>query len=553
MYVDVSNIRQGGKTYTRYLLRESYREDGKVKHRTIANLSGCSAAEIEAIRLALRHKDNLSALGTNPSEIVIKQGLSYGAVQVVYEVARSLGIAAALGTTRDGLLALWQVVARVIDQGSRLSAVRLARAHAATEILGVGDFDEDDLYANLDWLAEQQADIERVLFERQGPSQGLFLYDVTSTYLEGKHNAFGAFGYNRDGKRGKLQIVVGLLCDGAGHPLAIEVFPGNTQDTRTFASQVDKVAERFGGGEITFVGDRGMIKGPQIKALQEEGFRFITAITKPQIEALLTQGVLQMSLFDAPLAEVTTTEGQRYILRRNPERAKEIASSRESKYRALNTAVIAANEYLANHPRGNPGTQLKNLRSRAAKLRVSGWTTFNLEGRTITIGKDPEALAEVSKLDGCYVLKTDLSQTAASKDIVHDRYKDLALVEWAFRESKTVHLEIRPVNVRLETRTRGHAFVVMLAYSIIRALATLWRDLDLTVQEGLDQLSTLCLNEILLPDRPVSYQLPTPRAGVQQLLDAAQVRLPVKIVPKTSRVATKAKLPNRRKWGRTKS
>jgi hypothetical protein len=547
MYVDVSNIRQGGKTYTRYLLRESYREDGKVKHRTIANLSGCSAAEIEAIRLALRHKDNLSALGTNPPEIVIKQGLSYGAVHVVYEVARSLGIAAALGTTRDGLLALWQVIARVIDQGSRLSAVRLARAHAAKEILGVGDFDEDDLYANLDWLAEQQADIEKVLFERQGPSQGLFLYDVTSTYLEGKHNAFGAFGYNRDGKRGKLQIVVGLLCDGTGHPLAIELFPGNTQDTKTFASQVDKVAERFGGGEITFVGDRGMIKGPQIKALQEEGFHFITAITKPQIETLLTHGVLQMSLFDAPLAEVTTTEGQRYILRRNPERAREIASSRESKYGALNTAVVAANEYLANHSRANPGTQLKNLRSRAAKLRVSGWTTFNLEGRTIAIGKDPEALAEASKLDGCYVLTTDLSHTAAAKDIVHNRYKDLTLVEWAFRESKTVHLEIRPVNVRLETRTRGHAFVVMLAYSIIRALAALWRDVDLTVREGLDQLSTLCLNEIRLPDRPVSYQLPSPRDGVQQLLDAAQVRLPAKIAPKASRVATKSKLTARRK------
>jgi hypothetical protein len=209
--------------------------------------------------------------------------------------------------------------------------------------------------------------------------------------------------------------------------------------------------------------------------------------------------------------------------------------------------MFAVNEYLATHPRANPGTQLKNLRSRAAKLRISGWTTFNLEGRNISISKDPEALAETSKLDGCYVLKTDLSQTAAAKDIVHDRYKDLALVEWAFRESKTVHLEIRPVNVRLETRTRGHAFVVMLAYSIIRVLATLWRDLDLTVQEGLDQLATLCLSEILLPDRPVSYQLPAPRDGVQQLLDAAQVRLPAKIVPKASRVATKAKLPDRRK------
>jgi hypothetical protein len=187
------------------------------------------------------------------------------------------------------------------------------------------------------------------------------------------------------------------------------------------------VANRFGGGEITFVGDRGMIKGPQIKALHEGGFRFIT---KPQIEALLTQGVLQMSLFDAPLAEVTTTERQRYILRRNPERATEIAASRESKYGALNTAMAAANEYLATHPRAKPGTQLKNLRSRAAKSRVSGWTTFNREGRTITVGKAPEALVETSELDGCYVLKT--SQTAVSKDIVHDCYKDLALVEWAF-------------------------------------------------------------------------------------------------------------------------
>ena len=547
MYVDISRIRQGGKTYTRYLLRESYREDGKVKHRSIANLSGCSAAEIDAIRLALRHKDKLSALDTNSSAIVIKQGLSYGAVHLVHEVARALGIVAALGPSRDGLLALWQVIARVIDQGSRLSAVRLARAHAAQEILGLNGFDEDDLYANLDWLANQQPDIEKVLFEKQGSSQGLFLYDVTSTYLEGKHNAFGAFGYNRDGKRGKLQIVVGLLCNAAGHPLAIEVFPGNTQDTKTFASQVEKVANRFGGGEITFVGDRGMIKGPQIKALHDEGFHFITAITKPQIDALLTQGVLQMSLFDAPLAEVTTTDGQRYVLRRNPERTKEIASSRESKYGALNTATVGANEYLATHPRANPSTQLKNLHSRAAKLRISGWTTFNLDGRTITVGKDPEALAEASKLDGCYVLKTDLSQTAASKDIVHDRYKDLALVEWAFRESKTVHLEMRPVNVRLETRTRGHTFIVMLAYSIIRALAALWRDLDLTVQEGLDQLATLCLSEIVLPGRPVSYQLPTPRDDVQQLLDAAQVRLPSKILPKTSRVATKAKLPTRRK------
>jgi hypothetical protein len=202
VYVDISHIRRGGKTYSRYLLRESFRDHGKVRHRTIANLSGCSAVEICAIRLALRHKDNLSVLNINRSEI----GLSYGAVHVVHEVARFLGIVAALGTTRHGRLTLWQVIACVVDQGSRLSAVQLARAHAAKEILGSGGFDEDDLYANLDWLAEQQADITNFLFARQGPSQGLFLY-ITSAYLEGQHNAFGAFGYNRDGKHGKQQIV----------------------------------------------------------------------------------------------------------------------------------------------------------------------------------------------------------------------------------------------------------------------------------------------------------------------------------------------------------
>ena len=545
MYVDVSHIRQGDKTYTRYLLRQSFRDNGKVKHRTIANLSSCSAAEIEAIRLALRHKENLSALTTAPAKITIKQGPSFGAVHVVYKLAQSLGIDQALGSTRDGQLALWQVIARVIDQGSRLSAVRLARSHACLEVLGLQRFDEDDLYANLDWLADQQADIERRLFQHQQAPQGLFLYDVTSSYLEGEKNALGAFGYNRDNKRGKRQIVIGLLCNSLGRPLAIEIFPGNTQDTKTFASQVDKVAKRFGGGEITFVGDRGMIKGPQIKDLQQEGFHFITAITKPQIESLLTQGILQMDLFDAPLAEVIV-DGQRYILRRNPERAKEVEASRAAKYASLRAAVTATNRYLAEHRLAKPDTHLTKLRNRAATLRIDGWARLDLEQRSITIGTDADALQKATKLDGCYVLKTDLSETAASKEIIHERYKDLALVEWAFRQSKTVHLEMRPIHVRLESRTRGHGFVVMLAYSIIQALAQHWRHLDLTVQEGLDQLATLCLNEITLPDQSISYQLPKPRDTVQKLLDAAHVHLPTKIAAKNGNVTTKTKLTSRR-------
>lgn len=547
MYVDTSHIRRAGKTYTRNLLRESFREDGKVKHRTIANLSGCSEAEIEAIRLALRHKGDLSAISATAPAVSLKQGSSFGAVHLVYEVARSLGIDRALGAERDGQLAMWQVIARVIDQGSRLSAVRLAKAHAIGEVLGLDRFNEDDLYANLDWLAEHQAVVEKRLFDLQPPSTGLFLYDVTSSYLEGKHNAFSAFGYNRDKKQGKPQIVIGLLCNAVGRPLAIEVFAGNTQDTKTFASQIQKVAMRFGGGEITFVGDRGMIKGPQIAALHAEGFHFITAITKPQIETLLTQGLVQMALFDLPLAEVTDQDGSRYVLRRNPARADEIANSRCAKYEALSRAVTDTNAYLAAHQRANAAGHLEKLTGRAEKLKIHSWVTLSIKDRSILLAKDADALGEASKLDGCYVLKTDLPQATAPKETIHDRYKDLALVERAFRDSKTVQLEMRPIHVRLESRTRGHALVVMLAYSIIQALARYWQHLDMTVQEGLGQLASLCLTEIQIPNQPISYQLPVPRDSVQQLLDAASVRLPSKIIPQTSRVSTKAKLTNRRK------
>jgi hypothetical protein len=548
MHLDSSTVRKGDKTYTRHLLRDSYRENGKVKHRTIANFSQCSPAEIEAIRLALRHKHELSTLvSAKPATVDIQQGVSFGAVHVVHEVARALGIVDALGTDRQGQLALWQVIARVIDQGSRLSAVRLARCHAAGEILGLGHFNEDDLYANLDWLAEQQPVIEQRLFDQQNLSEGLFLYDVTSSYLEGEHNAFGAWGYNRDKKRGKRQIVIGLLCNSKGRPLSIEVFMGNTQDTKTFSSQIRKVAERFGGGEITMVGDRGMIKGPQITAVGQQGFHYITAITKPQIETLLKADILQMTLFDQPLAEVIEKEGPRYVLRRNPARADELARSRDAKYATLNQAMLAANQYLAAHPAAKPKGQLKKLQERAQKLRIGDWTALSLKQRTISLDKDADALAEATKLDGCYVLKTDLPQAKASKETIHDRYKDLALVEWAFRDSKTVHLEMRPIYVRLADRTRGHAFVVMLAYSIIQALAQFWRHLDMTVQEGLDQLATLCLTEVKISDQPAFHRLPIPRGDIKRLLDAANISLPKKIAPKISLVATKTKLTDRRK------
>jgi len=547
MYVDQSH---SGR-YKRFLLRESYRDHGKVKHRTVANLSACSAAEIDAIRLALRHKDDLTALVSLTEDVRLRQGLSVGGVWTVYDLARQLGVEAALGPSRQGKLALWQVIARVLDQGSRLSAVRLASSHAACDVLGLESFNEDDLYANLDWLAEHQGAIEDRLFRTMGGgaggnNPGLYLYDVTSSYLEGACNELAAFGYNRDGKKGKRQVVIGLLCDGAGRPLSIEVFAGNTQDAATLASQVRKVAQRFGGGEVTFVGDRGMIKGKQVEDLAEHGFHYITAITKPQIESLLAAGVLQMELFDQELAEVLSDAGPRYVLRRNPVRLAEVRASRQDKLNVVRAEADRQNIYLAEHGRARVEVAMAKVARRCEKLRIGEWVQPAACGRVIALQIDPPALAEEEKLDGCYVLKTDVSVALADAQTVHGRYKDLALVEWAFRTSKTVELEMRPIHVRLASRTRGHAFVVLLAYRIAQELARRWRDIDATVQEGLDELTTLCATELLVNGRPRCNCIPQPRPSVRQLLAAAAVRLPEALPCKAVRVATRRKLPANR-------
>ena len=554
MYVDTSTVRTPtGKSYTRYLLRTSYRKEGKVKHDTIANLSSCSLAEIEAIRLALRHKQNLTALVSLKDDFSLKQGLSVGAVWTVFDVAKRLGIIDALGSTRAGKLALWQVIARVIDQGSRLSAVRLARSHAACDVLNLTKFNEDDLYDNLDWLTENQAKIEDRLFtkrngrKRNEDDQQLFLYDVTSSYLEGTKNVLGAFGYDRDKKKGKRQIVIGLLCDETGIPLSIEVFKGNTKDPQTVASQVSKVVKRFGGGEVTFVGDRGMIKSEQIEDLNKKGFHYITAITKPQIKKLLKTGVIQMGLFDQQLAEVETDEGIRYVLRRNPIRTLEVRQTRQDKLQAVQKEVDKQNLYLAEHARAHVEVARRNVRKKIERLRLSGWLSEMATDRKISLTEDSAALAEEEKLDGCYVLKTDLDKDVATKETIHARYKDLALVEWVFRTSKTVTLEVRPVHVRTESHTRGHVFVVMLSYLIIAELARCWYDLDVTVNEGIKQLDTLCATQLLIKGQVRCNQIPQPRAFIQRLLKAAQVTLPEVLPSRGVTVTTRKKLTARRK------
>jgi len=536
-----------GKTYQSIYLRESYRDGPHVRKRDIANLTHCDPKEVAAIELALKFKGDLSALGSL-DHIQLRQGLSVGAVWTVYQVARRRGIDTALGHDFAGQLALWQVLARVLDQGSRLSAVRLAQLHAACDVLGIRrGFDENDLYANLGWLSQQQEQIEDRLFaSRKGHKPELFLYDVTSSYLEGQDNALGAYGYNRDGKKGKKQIVIGLLCDEQGEPVSTEVFQGNTQDPATFASQVKKAKDRFGCECVTFVGDRGMIKSGQIRDLEQAGFHYITAITKPQIQTLLQAGVLQMDLFDVELCEVSQ-EGVRYVLRRNPLRAEELSASRADKKAAVERVRENLDRYLREHPHAKTSTAERSVRAKIAQLKLDAWLTVEVEGRSLKLRVNQPVLDEISRLDGCYVLKTDLPQSAATKKVIHDRYKDLAEVEQAFRQCKTAHLEARPIYVRTAEHTRGHVLVVMLAYLIRRDLSPAWTTLDVTIEEGLNQLQTLCTTEISVEGGGSCLRIPTPSPSSLALLNALNIQLP-KLLPHTeTRVVTRKKLPERRK------
>ncbi len=546
-YVDTARKKKNGKVYARHLLRRAYREGGKIKRETIANISSCTPEEIAAIKLALKYKHDLSALCSIEETVSLGLGKSVGAVWVLYQVAKRLGIEDSLGGTREGKIALWQVMSRVINRSSRLGAVRLAGEHAISEVLGLSEMNEDALYRNLDWLYENQTLIEERLFENrkeQGETQ-LFLYDVTSSYFEGDKNELSDWGYNRDKKKGKKQIVIGLLCDDKGIPVSVEVFPGNTGDLSTLGSQIHKLSARFGCSRVTIVGDRGMIKSSQVDAIKEAGFHYITAISKPEIESLVKRGVIQLDLFDEKLSEVED-DGVRYVLRRNPKRALEISDNRLDKRSSIERLVGQKNEYLSHHSGASVEIALRDVNAKIEKLYASKWLKVLSRDRELYLDIDNESLAHESRYDGCYVLKTDLSCEKASKEIIHDRYRDLSQVEDAFRTMKTAHLEVRPVHLRLAQRTRAHVFVVMLAYMLTKELKKCWEDLNVTVEEGIADLSRISGTEILLDGVFCCQKIPEPKGIVKKLVDSANVILPEVLPKMKTNVTTKTRLEKRR-------
>ena len=544
-----------GKSYTSILLRESFRVGSSVKSKTLAVLTYLPPHVLEAVRRALAQPaDSLAKLAdTSQGSLRLRQGPSMGALWTIDQVAQRLGIKKALGVTWESQLSYWQVLARLLRPGpSLLAMVRLAANSAAAALLGwKRSFTEDDLYANGAWLEGRHALIERRLWHARPapPKDQLFLYDVSSSYLEGDSNALAAWGYNRDHKEGKKQVVIGLLTDSQGEPVSIQVYRGNTNDLKTFGQQVHKIKKELGCTGVTLVGDRGMIRTDQKAAAQEAQFHFVTALTKPQIQKLLAERVLQLELFEEKVHEVLGEDGRRFVLRRNPVRQAQVQRAREEKRQALEAALKKANTYLDEHPRAKVATQHRHLAARLASYKVQDWLKLSVSQQRLVLTLDAAALQAAAQLDGCYVVETDLKTAAADAQTIHDRYKDLALVERDFRTLKTGHLEIRPWFVCTADNTQAHALTAMLALKVRRHLEQAWRSLEVTVEEGLRQLEQLCVMELVHSGsgKVVARQVPEPSARQQQLLQALKLVLPATVPEAQVTVGTRKKINHVRK------
>jgi len=463
------------------LLRESYRAGGKVKSRTLANLTHWPPAKIAALRRVLVDEPPAAQRSAGPGgagAFEIQRSLPHGHVAAVLGTLRRLGLEPLLATkrsaARDAVVAL--IVARVIDPRSKLATARGLDGETAFtslgETLGLSSATPDELYAAMDWLLPRQPAIEQALARRHLAEQTLVLYDVTSTYFEGRTCPLARFGHSRDGRKDKLQIVFGLLCNAAGCPVAVEVFDGNTADPKTLTEQIEKIQQRFGLQRVVVVGDRGMLTAARIeRELRPKGLDWITALRAPAIRALADAGVVQPSLFDErDLAEITTPAypGERLVACRNPWLAEERARKRKELLAATEEEldrIVAATGRSKNRLRGQDQIGL-----RAGKVlnRFKMGKHFRLEISTDSFRyqRDDEAIAAEAALDGIYIVRTSLPADTLKAEQTVRAYKGLAVAERAFRSLKTVDLKVRPIHHRLAERVRAHVLLCTLAYYV---------------------------------------------------------------------------------------
>src|SRR2546426_3873949 len=465
MHVAKIERRHGERVYSYWLVRRSVREGKRVRHETVANVSKLPAAAIEALRRALAGE----ALVAAGELFATERSLPHGQVQALLAMSSRLGLARLLdrqpSPERSRVLAL--ICQQVLQPGSKLACTRALTQSTLAGELAVEGVDADELYAALDWLLERQERIERRLARRHLGEGAHVLYDVSSSYFEGRTCPLLALGYSRDGRRGTLQIIYGLLCDQEGRPVAIEVFPGGVHDDKTLPAQVEKLRRRFGLTALVLVIDRGMVTKANLDALAaEQGIGWITALKAPQVKKLVKDGALQLSLFDEQnLAEIASDDypGERLVVCRNPLVAAERARKREDLVQATERALHEVEERVE---RGTlKGEAEIGLAVGAVwnRWRVRKHFAVEITASSLSFHRNQERIAAEAALDGIYVLRTSVPQTELLAPDVVRAYKQLKEVERAFRTLKGP-LELRPIHHRLEDRVRRHRLLCMLAY-----------------------------------------------------------------------------------------
>lgn len=464
-----------------FLLRESYREGGKVKNRTLANLSGLPRGQIELIRRVLKGETLV-----RPEEaFVIQRSLPHGHVEAVLGTIGKLGldtlIASKRSRQRDLVVAM--IVQRILSPCSKLATTRDWHSTTLAEELGVEDADENELYEALDWLLARQKRIEKKLARRHLDEAGLVLYDVTSSYYEGRTCTLAKHGHSRDGKKGRPIIVYGVLSDAHGRPVAVDVYPGNTGDPTTVCDQVDKLQNRFGISELVLVGDRGMLTQTQIDELKRHpGLGWISALRSESIRELVGKGCLERSLFDeVNLAEIRSPEfpGERLVACYNPL----LADERRRRREALLAATEKELEKLAREVARRTKKPLKQAEialkagRRINRFKVAKHFELGIDDGLFTYSRNQTSIQQESDLDGIYVIRTSQpAERLSAADAVRN-YKRLGQVEQAFRSLKTVDLRVRPIYHRLDDRVRAHIVVCLLAYYVEWHLREAWASL----------------------------------------------------------------------------
>ena len=483
MYIDVVPNRNSPPAV---LLREAWREGKKIRKRTLANLSKLPPEAVEALRRVLAGETLVSA----QEELTIERSLAHGAVAAVVGMIRKLQLDSLMASRRSAERgrAVALVAARVLEPSSRLAVARMLDPQTATstlgDVLGVEGATSDQLYAAMDWLGERKEKIEAKLAERHLHEGTLLLYDVTSTYFEGRSCPLAALGHSRDEKKDRLQIVVGLLCTPEGCPVGVEVYPGNTSDPTTLASQIFKVRERWGLRRVVWVGDRGLLTEARIREelRPAEGLAWITALRAPAIRKQVEHRALQLSLFDEQdLFEFSSADypSERLVACRNPLLAEERARKRQDLLRATERELekIAAATRRQKQPlQGQDAIGLR-VGKVLGKYKVGKHFDFEITDEAFTYRRNEQRIQEEARLDGIYVIRTSLTAEEMTPDALVRSYKDLAHVERAFRSLKTTHLNVRPIHHRREERVKAHVFICMLAYYVLwhlrRALAPL--------------------------------------------------------------------------------